>query len=239
MSGKRIVLLHGWGASTQKLEPLKRELEKLGWQVILPKLAGFESSAPKEVWGVKEYSNFVREEAVKVFGKKGFFVFGHSFGGGVAIKFGVGNLKNLQGIILCATRGISRGKSVKRLLFATLAKTGKLLLITPSLANSFRKLLYKAAQEHDYEKTQGIMREIFKKVISEDLKPLVAKIKTPVLILWGEMDRVTPIKDAYFIKSKVINGKLVTFNAQGHRLPYEKPRELAKEIDIWQTLTHS
>ncbi len=238
MTVKNIVLLHGWGADTKKLLPLKRELEKFGWTVMLPKLAGFESPAPKEVWGIKEYSEYVVDEAKKIFGDSKYFIFGHSFGGGIVIKLASENPRKLNGIILCATRGISRGKSVKRLVFALLAKTGKVFLVTPKVAEKFRKLLYKAAREHDYEKTQGIMKEIFKKVISEDLKPLVPKIKVPVLIFWGDTDRVTPITDAYFIMSTLKGSKLITFKNQGHKLPYEKPQRLAKEINLWSTLRH-
>ena len=69
MSDKRVVLIHGWGAETGKLEPLRKELEQLGWQVFLPKLAGFEEPAPPNVWGIKEYSEYVNEEAVGFFGK--------------------------------------------------------------------------------------------------------------------------------------------------------------------------
>ncbi|KKQ43294.1 MAG: alpha/beta hydrolase fold protein [Microgenomates group bacterium GW2011_GWC1_37_8] len=119
------------------------------------------------------------------------------------------------------------------MVFSTLAKTGKVFLITPKLAVKFRKLLYKAAREHDYEKTQGIMKEIFKKVISEDLRPLIPKIKVPTLVLWGEEDKMTPIKDAHFIKSALPGSKLVTYKRQGHKLPYEKPEQLALEIEKW------
>lgn len=236
---KRIILLHGWGAETKKLEPLGRALKKLGWQVVLPKLAGFENPQPKDVWGIKEYSQYIYDEAKNNFGKKSFFVFGHSFGGGIAIRIAFDNPKHLAGIILCASRGISRGNSIKRIVFSTLAKTGKVFLLTPQIAENFRKLLYKAAREHDYEKTQGIMREVFKKVISEDLKPLLTHIKVPALILWGEEDRMTPIKDASYIKSKLPKNKLITYKNQGHKLPYEKPVELAKQIDLWSALIQS
>jgi pimeloyl-ACP methyl ester carboxylesterase len=233
MAPKNIVLVHGWGAESGKLMPLGNELNKLGWQILPLKLVGFEKPAPKDVWGIKEYSDYVLEEVLNKFGEEKFFIFGHSFGGGIAIKLASGSYKNLGGVILCATRGISRGESIKRFLFNSLAKTGKVLLITPQLADKFRKLLYKAAREHDYEKTQGIMKEVFKKVISEDLKPLVAKIKIPTLVLWGEEDRLTSVKDAHFIKSALPDCKLVIYKGEGHRLPYEKPVQLAHEIDKW------
>lgn len=230
---KNIVLLHGWGAETKKLEPLKKELEKLGWVVFLPKLAGFEKPAPQNIWGIKEYSHYIYEEVSSVFGNNNFFVFGHSFGGGVAIKMASGNSKNLQGVVLCSTRGISRGKLMKRLVFATLAKAGKFFFKTSEFAQGFRKLLYKAAREHDYEKTSGVMREVFKKVIAEDLKPILTKIKIPTLILWGENDRMTPVGDAYFIKSVIPQSKLVVYKQEGHKLPYERPGHMAHDIEKW------
>ena len=230
---KNIVLLHGWGAETKKLEPLKKSLNKLGWKAFLPKLAGFENPAPKNIWGIKEYSEQVYVEAKKYFGKDRFFVFGHSFGGGIAIKLSANNSSKISGIILCATRGISRGNLLKRILFSLVAKIGKVFLVVPPLANTFKKLLYKAAREHDYEKTDGIMREVFKKVISEDLKPLIKKSKERTLLLWGENDRITPIGDAFFIKDALPKATLITYDGIGHRLPYEKPEELAREINLW------
>lgn len=235
---KNIILLHGWGSEVKKFYPLKNQLEKLGWNVLIPKLVGFEKPAPKEIWGIKEYSDYVYDETRKYFGENNIFVFGHSFGGGIAIKL-ASEKKGFKGVILCATRGISRGKSIKRIVFSAFAKAGKVLLLTPPLADKFRRLLYLAAREHDYEKTKGIMKDIFKKVIAEDLKPLLPKIRIPVLILWGLDDRMTPVKDAYKIKSLLPESKLIVFRKQGHKLPYEKPKYLAKEIDIWRTSLHT
>jgi len=235
--GKNIVLLHGWGAETKKLIPLKKELKKLGWSVFLPKLPGFELPSPETVWGIQEYSDYIKKEAAGVFKKEKYFVFGHSFGGGIAIKTAKERNIGLEGIILCASRGISRGKSIKRLVFIFVAKVGKIFLLTPKLGKKFKKFLYKAAREHDYEKLNGIMREVFKKVISEDLKPEIGKIKIPVLILWGRDDRMTPASDALYLKKKLKLAKMKLFPKQGHKLPYKMPKALAKEINLWQA-TH-
>ena len=72
---KNIVLLHGWGAETKKLEPLGRELKKLGWSVYIPKLIGFEKPAPVFVWGIKEYSDYVKDEASAEFGEYKYYLF--------------------------------------------------------------------------------------------------------------------------------------------------------------------
>jgi pimeloyl-ACP methyl ester carboxylesterase len=232
MVDKNIVLLHGWGANSKKLKPLGKELEKLEWRVFIPKLPGFELGVPREIWGIGDYARYVLKKARKYFCKDSFYIFGHSFGGRIAIKMAV-DIPNISGVILCATGGISRGNPFKRAIFFILAKAGKALLIIPPGARFWRKLLYKLAREHDYEKAQGVMREVFKKVISEDLRSSISKIQLPTLVLWGEEDQVTPISDGKFIKSKLPGAKFVSFRGQGHKLPYKKPAEIAQEIEKW------
>jgi len=233
-SKKNIVLLHGWGATTKKLEPLKDELEKLNWNVYIPELPGFEGPAPKEVWGVLQYSDYVKKEIIKTLGTtKKYVVFGHSFGGRIAVKMCSFGDNYLTGIVLCDASGISRPPVLKRYAFYLMAKVGKVFLTIPVFGAIWQKLLYKAAREHDYEKAQGVMKEVFKKVVSEDLKPDVSKVKIPTLVLWGKSDKTTPVKDARFLKRNIKKSQIVLYADEGHRLPYEKPRELAREINKW------
>lgn len=217
---KRIVLLHGWEARAGKLEPLAEELKKLGWKVENFELPGFGLPAPKQVWGVGEYADWVTK---KMGG--GYVVFGHSFGGRVAIKLAARGA--VRGAVLCAPGGLSRLNGMKRGLFGVLAKVGKIIGL-----DKYKAVLYKLAREHDYERANGIMREIFKKVVDEDLRPEVLKIKIPALVLWGKEDKMVPVSDGEWVKEQ-IGVKLVLFDGQGHRLPYELPGKAAKEIDIW------
>lgn len=233
MKKKKIVLLHGWGSNIKKLQLLAGQLEKHNWQVFVPKLPGFDISPPGKAWGIDEYADYVLNEARKVCGSDKFFIFGHSFGGRVAIKLEEKYNKQLSGVILCSTAGISRGRLLKRVVFYILAKVGKIFLLIPPLAKFWKKLLYLLVREHDYEKTQGIMKETFKKVVSQNLKLAVSRIRAPVLVLWGKKDQVTPIKDAYYIKKTLSYSKLIVFENEGHRLPYNEPKKVAEEIDKW------
>lgn len=230
---KNIVLIHGWGAETEKLKPLADELEKTGWSVLLPKLPGFEARAPSFPWTLQDYAEFIFTRTSSEWKGKKVVVFGHSFGGRVAIKMALEYKRKVYGVVLCSSGGISRGYFLVRILFYMLAKTGKILLIVPRVAKYWRKVLYKITGEHDYEKAEGVMRKTFKKVVSEDLKKEVGQISIPTLILWGREDKITSVSDGLFIKSKVKNSKLKIFNKQGHILPYTRPKGLAKEIDIW------
>ena len=232
---KNIVLLHGWGANSKKLESLAQNLRVKKWKVLVPQLPGFNAPEPDSEWSLNEYAKFVSDFAKKAFGSENYFVFGHSFGGGVAIKMASNAQNEIEGLVLCAGRGISRGNKIKRGIFYVLSKMGKALLFVLPLAHLWRKLIYKLAREHDYEKASPRMKGVFKKVVEEDLKPQISKIKAPSLILWGKLDKITPIADALYLKENLTTSELVTYEDQGHRLPYEKPQEIAEEIEKWIT----
>jgi pimeloyl-ACP methyl ester carboxylesterase len=233
MSCKNIVLLHGWGASAEKLKPLRLELQKLGWKVCVIKLPGFDLKPPKEIWGLGNYCDFVLNGAKKKWKNEKFYIFGHSFGGRIAIKTSLLHPKSLDGLILCASGGISRGNVVKRLTFFVLAKIGKIFIIFPRFADFWKRIIYKAAREHDYEKADGVMRQVFKKVISENLKPVLSEISVPTLVIWGDEDAMTPIKDAYFITKNIRGSKLKVYKKQGHKVAYFKAAQIAQEIEKW------
>lgn len=237
MRKRSIVLIHGWGADVEKLAPLARQLQKLGWSVFVPKLPGFGAPPPPTAWGVGEYVEFVLERTKKRFAGKKFFVFGHSFGGRIAIKLAVANLPEVTGAVLCASSGISRANIAKRFVFATLAGVAR-VIFSGTTASWWRKLLYKLAREHDYEKASAKMKEVFQKVVSEEAKADVYSIEVPLLVLWGDQDRMVPVGDAYWIERANPRSKLVVFENEGHRLPYDQPTKVAREVDKWAKSIH-
>lgn len=233
-NNKRIILVHGWGSSTKNLEKLKFALEEAGWKCFSPELPGFGAPAPAMAWGVTDYSEYVLAEGKRVFRNRDFFVFGHSFGGMVAIRIGSNkDNKNVLGIILCGANGVSRPPFFKRAFFYIFAKLGKMFMVIPQFAKLFKRVLYFLAREHDYVKTNGIMRNVFKKVVSDNLKPEISRLKLPVLILWGEKDRATPIAAGRHINKTVRPSKLVVYSQGDHFIPYFMPCEIAKEINEW------
>lgn len=233
MDNKRIVLLHGWGANAAKLMPLKDELVRSGWKVLLPKLPGFDAPDPDRPWSLGDYSSFIRSKTKTEWGSDKYYIFGHSFGGRIAIKSAVQNNDKLLGIILCATGGISRGTLLKRIFFIILSKLGMILYIFPPSVRIAKKILYKFVGEKDYEKSNRVMKKTMQKVINEDLKPLLSDIKLDTLILWGKLDKTTPYIDARILKDRLQNAELVSFPKQGHKLPYILPEEIANEINKW------
>ena len=230
---KNIVLLHGWGSNIKKLEPLSQQLSNLGWNVFIPKLPYFDAPEPNNPWNVFNFSDFVKKKSEKHFNDQPYYIFGHSNGGRISIKIASQKIPLLQGIILCSSAGISRDNVCKRLFFNTIN-----LLFSPFKKTSFypkvRKLIYKIARNYDYYKiTSPNKKETFRLIIAENLKKDAQKISIPTLILWGEKDRITPLKDALWLNKNIPGSKIKIYINQSHTLPYFESKDIAKEIDSW------
>ena len=61
-----------------------------------------------------------------------------------------------------------------------------------------------------------MMRAILSKVVNEDLKNVMPLIKAPTLLIWGENDTATPLKDAKIMEKIIPNAGLVSFPGCGH-----------------------
>lgn len=48
-----------------------------------------------------------------------------------------------------------------------------------------------------------MMRQCMVKAINEDLTELLPKIRQEVLLIWGDQDTATPIRDAHIMEEKI------------------------------------
>src|SRR5262249_47223286 len=58
--GRKVLLLHGWGASLQTWEPVSAQLVARGFQTLALDFPGFGQSAlPPAAWGVPDYARWL------------------------------------------------------------------------------------------------------------------------------------------------------------------------------------
>ena len=231
--GPAILILHGWGGSSDSWISVQEILAKEGFKIIVPDFPGFgKSETPFEPWGVREYSNFVLN-LTKILELQKFFLLGHSFGGRVAIKFSVFYPGKIKSLILLDSAGIKQKWGFREKFIFRLSKLGNAIFTFPPLKrfkNKFRNLFYIFLRHKDYAKVEGTMRKIFKKVLTEDLLKDLPRIKTRTLIIWGEFDKLVPVKYAHTFKEKIENSKLEILLKIGHSPHLEVPEKLAKII---------
>lgn len=235
-----ILILHGWGSCAKNWDRVKGILENQGYKAFVPDLPGFgENPPPSKPWSVDDYVEWIRDFCEKN-NLSQFFLLGHSFGGGLAVKFINSFPEKVRGLILVAPK-LRRHKILKYYIALVLAKTGKLIFSIPIL--SFfqplaRKVLYVLIGIPDYyildlrldfEKAIT-MKGTFKKIVKEDLLFCLPKIKVPTLVIWGKKDKIIPIKDAYLMNKEIRGSKLEIIEDGRHALNLEMPEILAEKV---------
>jgi pimeloyl-ACP methyl ester carboxylesterase len=232
--GPPILILHGWGASSDSWIRVQRILAKNDFLVICPDFPGFgKSLTPKRPWELRDYSNFVLNFLKSLKIAEPLFLLGHSFGGRVAIKFAVNFPEKVKKLILVNSAGIKQKWTKKEKIIFWLAKIGN-VLFTPRILVRFkdkaRNLFYLFLRHKDYVKANGTMKETIKKILNEDLLPDLSQIKTQTLILWGKKDKLVPVKYAHIFKENIKDSKLKIFPQIGHSPHLEIAEKVAEVI---------
>lgn len=222
-----ILFLHGWGTSAESFRPVIKEMAKkfTTYAIDFP---GFGSSEqPPTTYAVEDYSKIVLE-FINRLNLDNVILVGHSFGGRVIIKL-VGKLGyKPKKIILVDSAGIKPKRtlkySIKVGIFKLAKNLAKLFLGKKKGQELIDKYKNKAGST-DYKNADSVMKEVFKNVVNEDLTEYLPNIKTPTLLIWGELDQDTPLSDAQKMKQLIDNAGLVVIKGAGHfsflnNLPY-------------------
>lgn len=224
-----ILILHGWGASSQSWAKIQELLESRGCKVLVPDLPGFgENPAPSQAWSVDDYvawlSDFCEKQNLSQF-----FLLGHSFGGSLAIKFSLKYPEKIRKLILVDSAGIRRTR-IKKEILKKIAHILNRFSFLP-FYSLIRKIAYKTIfRKSDYLLTEGVMKETYLKIIKEDLSDSLSNVSVPTLLIWGKKDKITPLQHAYLMKEKIIGATLEIIPNVKHNPHAEAPEILVEKV---------
>jgi len=230
--GPAILVLHGWGGSSDSWIRVQEILAKNGYKVVCPDLPGFgKSQEPPNPWSNDDYLSFIFNFAEKL-GLKEFFLIGHSFGGGLAVKFSVKYPKKVKSLILSDAAVIRKKRlTFRQRLAGFFARVFNVPFFEKIIFYQwFRKLIYKLAGTYDYYLAKGVMKETIKKVFTEDLTHFLPQIKIPTLIIWGKEDMTLPSEDGFLIGKMIPNSKIEIIEGADHSPHLRTPENLVKII---------
>lgn len=223
--GKDLILIHGWGADVSTFWPIVDSLKE-DFTLWLLDLPGFgRSDLPKKVFTISDFAKIIAEFLKKNKIEKP-AIFGHSYGGKVAIRLTSLHPNLINKLILEGSSGIIPDKSFLQILIFPLAKIAHYLL--PNLWNTRTKLqnkLYKKLQS-DYLDA-GWMKDIFLNTLKEDISADLSKIPTSTLLIWGENDREVPLKYGKRMYQLIRNSKLEVLEGIGHFPHIKWPERVA------------
>jgi pimeloyl-ACP methyl ester carboxylesterase len=218
--GDALVLLHGWGASSQSLAPLCGALADT-YRVLTVDLPGFGwSMAPPVAWGTAEYAGHV-ERLMRETGMQGAALLGHSFGGRIAIRLAVQQPPLLSRLVLVASSGIRPRRRAGYYVRVACVKLTRWFFSLPGWGATGQYMISRLSGRfgsRDYL-AAGSMRPTLVKVVNEDLTPLLPAIQAPTLILWGDRDQEVPRSAMQLMAARIPQARLVVFEGAGH-FPY-------------------
>ena len=235
-TGVPVVLLHGWGHSVKTFERLQNFLSEFCCVYSLD-LPGFgESSEPATPWDTYDYCRIV-EKFVASFHLENCALIGHSLGGSISIIYATRN--PVSKLILLNSAGVRRPNSPKKLCKAFIAKLIKGITSLPGISAYQEKILngfrFRFGSE-DYRSASRKMQQILSRVLKDDLRYLMPKVKAPTLLIWGDRDTATPIKDAKIMERLIPDAGLVVYPGVGHFTFLDRAGEVEKTIKYF--LTH-
>lgn len=210
--GKPIIFLHGWGSSSDVFKFISLSLCKK-YCVYLIDFPGFgKSIEPDYLIDVAELTNIVRS-FIDCLSITNPIIIGHSYGGRVGIEY-ASKYKNIDKLILIDSAGIKRFNFVK-FIKIKIYKFKKWFYKFTKQVMKYNELLISSGSS-DYINSSLIKKKMLVAAVNYDQKKVMRKISCETLIIWGEYDDVTLLKDGKLMNKLIKSSELVVIPNARH-----------------------
>lgn len=212
--GPVIIWAHGWGQSHQSFLKLIAPFESRARHIALD-FPGFgDSPAPHSDWGTEHYADAVAAW-IKEQGFGSVLWVGHSFGVRVGVQIAARHPECIKAMSFIAGAGLKRKRPLlKKAYFYCRIKLFKALKKLVPEGDFKAKLMAKFGSA-DY-KNAGPMKNIFIRVVNEDLSPQAETIQCPVKLIYGSQDTETPPEFGERYSRLIKSSELFLLDGQDH-----------------------
>jgi pimeloyl-ACP methyl ester carboxylesterase len=234
--GRPLVLLHGIGASAERWSRVIPTLSKY-FRVITPDIVGFGYSDKPTVeytmdFFLEFFNGFLDNLDISKVS-----VIGSSFGGHLATEFAIKSNRKIEKLVLASPAGMMRT--------STPTLDGYIMAaLYPTFENAFKAFREMA---HDPDAvTEGIVMDFVNRMKlpnakyafmstllgmrhAPKLQGRLGKIISPVLLVWGDSDRMIPVQYSKEY-SEIPDSELVVIKNCGHTPYVEKPMTFNKLV---------
>ncbi|HEY4174824.1 MAG TPA: alpha/beta fold hydrolase [Rhodopila sp.] len=221
-AGEGPALIHLHGAGGLHMTPA-HDLLSRDRRVIAFEMPGFGNSAENTVSDGMETLASTMAEAVRALGVEAFDLLGSSFGGKVALWLAVRHPDKVRALVLEGPAAIrpegmrspsGTAAEMAPFLFGHPERVAPMPDLDPAVAAKQRRLVGRLRGPDRDAALEGRMREL----------------PTPVLVLFGTLDRVMPPEMGREYKSLLPNGHLVFVYDAGHLIATERPEAFAEVV---------
>ena len=232
--GRPVVMVHGLGGRAEDWEKLAPYLRKAGYRVYLPDLPGFgQSERPTNFsYSVTDQSKIV-VGFLDALGLKQVDLGGWSMGGWIVQLVAANNPERVSRLMLFDTAGLHVKPEWDTKLFtpispAEIEKLDKLLMPhPPRLPNFVARDIMRVSREHAWVMRRSLDTMLQGRETTDDLLP---HLKMPVLIVWGEVDQITPLSEGKNIHKLIPQSQMDVVAGCGHLAPNECAKVIGPEV---------
>lgn len=233
-NGEAVVLVHGLGGRSDDWERLAPYLANAGYRVYMPDLPGYGSSERPA-----DFSYSVTDEAKIVIGfldaleLKQVDLGGWSMGGWIVQLVAARNPERVRRLMLFDSAGLYAKPVWDTKLFtpisaAELDELDKLLMPNPPKVPGFvARDILRTSHEHAWVIRRALTTMLEGNETTDNLLP---KLRMPVLIVWGEVDQITPLSQADKMHKLVPQSELDVIGGCGHLAPNACAEEIAPSV---------
>ncbi len=219
--GPPLVLLHGLAGSHRWWRYVIPQFARHR-RVVIPELVGFGGSrpAPRQP-DMREMAQIIDDWLVaNDLGR--IDLVGHSMGGEIAIHLAASRPERIRRLVLVAAAGVPReisASAAARLAteLARLRAWGRRTFVATIAADSLRAgpfTLYRTLRH----------------LLADDVRPLLPLVVQPTLVVWGEHDPVTPLRDAHVLRNSLPLGRLFVVAGASHNVMADRPDEFVRVV---------
>lgn len=234
VNGPVVVLVHGLGGRSEDWENLAPSLAEAGYRIYLPDLPGYgQSEQPAG------FSYSIPDEAAVVVG---FFdklglqqvdLGGWSMGGWVAQRVALAEPARIQKLMLFDSAGLTVKPDWNTALFmpanaGELAQLDNLLMPHPTQIPAFVAAdILRGSRRNAWV----IQRALASMLTGHDTTDqLLPTLKMPVLLIWGEVDRITPLSEGETMHQLLPQSQLRVVAGCGHLAPRQCVSQIAPTV---------
>jgi pimeloyl-ACP methyl ester carboxylesterase len=250
--GDPIVFIHGLsGAWVNWLENIPHFAR--GHRVIAMDLPGFgHSPMPTEKISVAGYGRIV-DELLGTLGIERAVIVGNSMGGFIGAEVAIQFSTRVEKLVLVSAAGLSTEHQPNGSVLRLLERLDNLFIFTggwaatrsetltrrPRMRRQIMKLVADRAEELPApliaEQVKGSGKPGFIPALDAlttyPIRDRLGQIGCPVLVVWGETDRLVPVRDAYEFGRLIPHARVVVWPDTGHVAMLERPGAFNALVD--------
>jgi pimeloyl-ACP methyl ester carboxylesterase len=253
-SGPLLVLIHGITSSSATWDRVLGELAR-GYTVLAPDLLGHgRSDKLRDDYSVGAHANTIRDLMDALGHRRASFV-GHSLGGGVAMQLAYQYPERVDRLVLVAPGGFGREVSLL-LRAASVPGSGRVIALAAwrpfveagtalkqllgrlglhgstdlkEIARAYALLAEPGARAAFLHTLRGVVDHQGQRVSA--LNRIDVTTRHPCMIVWGDRDRIVPLRHGQRAKKHAPNTDLAVFERSGHFPHRDDPEQFVQVID--------